>query len=93
MIPGRIPRATRYLGAPVGWVPDEHGDCAHLAIRDMPVSGGVPAMHSVWEPTPLELERLNAGGKVYLVIIGTVHPPVSLAVGMPPSLETPDDEP
>jgi hypothetical protein len=85
MIAGRIPGATRYLGAPLGWKPDEHGHCGHLAIRDMPVNGGVPAMHSVWEPTPEELERLKAGAPIYLCIIGTVHPPVSLAVGMPPA--------
>ena len=84
MIAGRIPGTTRYLGAPLGWKPDEHGDCAHLAIRDTPVNGGVPAMHSVWEPTPEELARLNEGAQVYLCIIGSVHPPVSLAVGRSP---------
>lgn len=81
MIPGRIPGATRWLGAPPDWKPEEHGDCAHLAIRDMPINGGVAAMHSVWEPTPEELTRLNAGAPVYLCVVGVVHPPVSLAVG------------
>lgn len=90
MIAARIPNATRYLGAPLGWRPDEHGDCAHLAIQDLKVNGGVAAMMSMWEPTPDELARLNAGAKVSLLIIGTVHPPVSLAVGMVPSL---DDKP
>jgi len=85
MIAGRIPGATRYLGAPAGWQPAEHGDCAHLAIRDMPINGGVPSMHSVWEPTPDELERLKQGAQVYLCIVGTVHPPVSLAVGSVPN--------
>lgn len=84
MIPGRIPGATRYLGAPIGWKPDEHGDCARLAIRDMPVNGDVPSMHSVWEPTPDELERLKAGAPVYLMIVGTVHPPVMVSVGVAP---------
>ena len=84
MIAGRIPGATRWLGAPLGWRPDEHGDCGHLAIRDMPINDGVPAMHSVWEPTPEELERLNAGAKVYLLVVGSVHPPVSLMVGALP---------
>lgn len=84
MIPGRIPGATRYLGAPDGWVPDATGDCAHLAIRDMPINGDVPSMHSVWEPTPDELERLKAGAKVYLIIVGAVHPPVALSVGAAP---------
>jgi hypothetical protein len=84
MIAGRIPGATRYLGAPVGWKPDEQGDCAHLAIRDMPINGDVPSMHSVWEPTPDELERLKAGAQIYLIIVGSSHPPVSLSVGSAP---------
>lgn len=97
MIPGRIPGATRYLGAPVGWEPEKDGHCAHLAVRDMPVNGGpgnpgVPAMHSVWEPTPDELERLKAGAPVYLIVIGSAHPPVSLSVGRAPAeVERPDD--
>jgi hypothetical protein len=33
-------------------------------------------MTSCWEPTPAELEALNNGGKVYLRIVGTGHPPV-----------------
>lgn len=84
MIAGRIPGATRWLGAPLGWKPEEHGDCGHLAIRDMPVNGGVPAMHSVWEPTPDELERLKAGAQIYLCIIGSTHPPVAMSVGVAP---------
>lgn len=89
MIPGRIPGATRYLGAPVGWKPEVGGHCAHLAILDMPVNGGVPAMHSVWEPTPDELERLAAGAPVYLCVLGGVHPPVSLGVGEAPATDGP----
>lgn len=84
MIAGRIPGATRYLGAPAGWEPEEHGHCAHLAIQDTVVNGGVPAMQSVWEPTPDELERLKAGAPVYLLIVGTAHPPVAVSVGAAP---------
>lgn len=79
MIPGRIHGATRYLGAPSGWQPDEHGHCSHLAILDTEVEG-LPVMASVWEPTPAELERLNAGAKLTLFIVGTGHPPVALEV-------------
>lgn len=79
MIPGRIEGATRYLGAPPDWKPDADGHCAHLAILDME-SEGVPVMASVWEPTPAELERLNAGAKVTLFVVGRAHPPVALGV-------------
>jgi hypothetical protein len=84
MIPKRIPKATRYLGAPVGWKPEERGPCAHLAIRDMDTTAG-PAMMSLWEPTPDELERLNLGAPVSLLVIGQVHAPVMIAVGTVPT--------
>lgn len=79
----RIPQHTRWLGAPLGWEPEKDGDCAHLAIRDMTINGNVPSMHSLWEPTPDELERLNAGGKVRLIVVGISHPAVSLSVDLP----------
>lgn len=79
MIPARIAGATRYLGAPKGWEPEEDGHCGHLAILDMDVNG-LPVMASVWEPTPAELERLNAGAKVTLFVVGQSHPPVSIEV-------------
>jgi general stress protein 26 len=88
MIGARIPGATRYLGAPAGWKPDEQGDCAHLAIRDMTINGDVPSMHSLWEPTTEEVARIVAGAKVRLIIVGTGHPPVSVSVDL-----APDDQP
>jgi hypothetical protein len=59
---------------------------ARLPIRDEPcdiaVGDGeiarVNAMVSAWEPTPQELKALNAGGKVYLRVLGERHPPVAL---------------
>lgn len=47
-----------------------------LSIRD---TDGI--MSSAWEPTPDELQRLNAGATIYLHIMGTQHPPVLLEVG------------
>lgn len=35
---------------------------------------------SSWEPTPRELERLNAGGRVLLYVMGKEHPPVLIDV-------------
>lgn len=86
MIPGRVERATRYLGAPPGWEPSKDGECAHLAIRDEQFgsSTGPWGMVSAWEPTPDELARLNAGAPVYLTIIGAVRPPVAVSVGFAP---------
>jgi hypothetical protein len=81
MIPKRIAGATRYLGAPKGWEPEADGDCSHLAIVDVPsANGGSPVMISAWEPTPKELEALNAGQPVYLQVVGSTHPPVMVWV-------------
>lgn len=51
MIPARIEGATRYLGKPANWVPEQDGECAHLAIRDEE-QNGLPVMLSAWTPTP-----------------------------------------
>jgi len=68
MLSLRIANATRVLA--------ESQDEYHaLAIRDEDFYG-VNGMTSLWEPTPKELEMLNAGGAVRLTILGTVHPPV-----------------
>lgn len=68
MLSLRISNATRVLA--------ESQDEYHaLAIRDEDFCG-VNGMTSLWEPTPKELETLNAGGAVRLTILGTVHPPV-----------------
>lgn len=89
MIPARIPKHTRYLGAPLGWEPETEGDCAHLAIRDMTINGDVPSMQSLWEPTPQEMERIAKGAKVRLIMVGAAHPPVMLLVDLPLDEQTP----
>lgn len=74
MISWRINGANLRLGEPSDWDRDDHGKCAHLWVRrenDM--------FASAWEPTPDELARLNAGGKVVLTIVGG-QPPVRLTV-------------
>jgi hypothetical protein len=85
MLPGRIPNATRHLGAPPDWKEEEHGICGFLAIKDQPGEGGVNHMISAWEPTPDELSRIAAGAKVLLWVVGVVHPAVMLTVGSEPS--------
>lgn len=86
MIPGRIANATVRLGAPKGWDEDRDGLCAGL---DVLVRGN--EFTSCWEPTPDELERIAAGAKVYLTVVGG-QPPVALQVGdapaQPPGAET-----
>lgn len=76
MNPLRIINATRILA-------ETQDEYYALGIRDE-VIYGIPQMTSVWEPTPKELEMLNRGGAVRLVICGTVHPPVMLSTQEPP---------
>ena len=77
MIPARIADTTVVIGEPIGWDKDRDGPCAGLPIR-ISMSEGHPIMESAWEPTPAELAALNNGGKVYLRVVGSSHPPVML---------------
>src|SRR5487761_574469 len=84
MLAKRILGANHYLGAPAGWAPEKDGKCGHLAIRTQ----GNPRhgdgwCESAWEPTPAELEALNAGGSIILRIVGW-QPPVALYVEAQP---------
>lgn len=80
MMIARIPGATRVLGKSQGYL--------GLPVRDEviteAVNGPKPAMTTAWSPTPDELAKLNAGASVHVSIIGTVHPPILVAVGEAP---------
>jgi hypothetical protein len=78
MLIRRIEGATRNLGAPADWDGDI-SKCNVLPIADVMTDHG-PFMVSAWEPTPAELEAINAGASIQLWIAGTGHPVVSLAV-------------
>lgn len=71
----RIAGCTRVLGKSQGYL--------GLPIRDEVMNDSVtgpqtPVMVTAWEPTPDELAVLNAGGTIYLRIVGTGHPPVMM---------------
>ncbi len=61
-----------------------------LCVRDVVLPTGTPAMATAWQPTPAELERLNAGAPLHLIILGVSHPPVILEVGQPPPSDNSD---
>lgn len=69
---------TRTLAAPGSW-DHRQVDCDALPVTDTKI-GNYPAMKSYWQPTPSELERLNAGGSVVLWVISETHPPVAVEV-------------
>lgn len=86
MIPVRIQGFTNYLGAPIGWEPDKHGPCAHLAVRvEIDLELGV-SMSSAWEPTPEEIALIVAGAPIILKVFGAGHPPVWLSASEAPAV-------
>ncbi|MBW8638994.1 hypothetical protein K1W69_17490 [Hoeflea sp. WL0058] len=81
---GAIEGATRIVGKSQGYmglpIRDEKIDCS--------VNGpNTPSMTTAWLPTPAELEALNNGASVHIRILGTVPPPMMVAVGPEPSAE------
>ena len=81
MIIARIEGATRTLGKSQGYL----GLPLRDELRNTTVDGPqTPVMVTAWEPTPDELERINRGAKIQLVVVGTQHPPVILEVGEAP---------
>lgn len=79
MIPKRIAGANAYPGAPAGWNPKKDGECGHLAVRVTRRGDQIAYCESAWEPTPVELAALNAGGSVVLRVVGW-QVPVALYV-------------
>lgn len=83
MLIGRIPNATRNLGAPKNWDDKRDGLCGVLPIRDTVIEGN-RFMVSAWLPTAEDLAALNAGAAVYLGINGVVHPVIFMEPGPVP---------
>lgn len=84
MIIGRIEGATRVIGKQQGYL--------ELPIRDEFIHDtanglGTPWMVTAWQPTPEELEKLNAGASVHVRIRGVGHPPIMVEVGPIPSID------
>jgi hypothetical protein len=69
--------ATRIVGYKQGYEP--------LPVKDITVANQqgevMPCMVTAWLPTPDELQLLNAGVPVIVMILGTEHPPIKLTVG------------
>lgn len=73
MISSMIRGATRIIGKSQGYL--------GLAVRDEVYQCGTPAMVSAWEPTPAEIERLKAGARIEVTLLGDMHPPIKVDVG------------
>ena len=80
MLIARIPNATRVIGKSQGYL----GLPLRDEVRNTTVDGEqTPCMVTAWEPTPDQIERIVAGYKIHLVVLGTQHPPVMLEVAWP----------
>ena len=74
----RIEGCTRVIGKSQGYL----GLPVRDELRNTTVDGPQTlVMVTAWEPTPDELERLNKGASIHLIVGGTGHPPVLLEVG------------
>lgn len=87
MNPASIEGATRALGAPSNWNPERDGICGTLPIKDDQLPSGQPVMISAWLPTDEERAAIAAGAPIYLQVVSSVHPPVSLRAGDAPVAE------
>lgn len=72
VLPVRIEGATRVLA-------ESQNEYLCLAIRDELVAD-CPTMVSAWELTPREIELISLGAKIYVYIMGEVHPPMMVKV-------------
>lgn len=79
----RLKNPSRRIGAPTTWDHEKDGLCHTLEVWDVTDKpDGHNRMVTAWQPSPEELKRLNEGQPVFLHIFGTVHPVVSLEVGV-----------
>ncbi|HDY66040.1 MAG TPA: hypothetical protein ENH84_07415 [Phycisphaerae bacterium] len=63
----RFPQANKLLGPP----PDQRDECVALSIcidKNYQISQ--------WVPSEEDIERINAGGPIWLFVISKEHPPV-----------------
>ena len=64
----------RVLSPPRG----QHETIAGLRVVDVTYGDGQAGIISCWQLTPAELAQIQQTGKVYLAVLGGVHPPVLL---------------
>lgn len=77
MEPINFKEANTTFTKPEGFSKEECGSLPTFNGKD---GAGHDVMVSAWSPTTEEIHRMIAGKPVYLVIVGTVMPPVSITV-------------
>lgn len=75
MLPTNFPEANFTFTKPNGWTDEQCGDLRVFRGKD---SEGVPCIISKWQPSKEDIEAINRGEGIYLSIVSTGMPPVSL---------------
>lgn len=65
------------MGPPAGWADSECGTTEVIRLDQITKAGRPVVSHTTkWMPTTVDLERLNAGGSIYLQTLGEGMPAV-----------------
>jgi hypothetical protein len=83
-------QANRLLEAPSNWDSDKRGEC-----QPLPIYHGGGLMVSCWSLSWLERLRVLFSGRLWLTIVGDVHPAVALSaepVSIPPRVFLSEDQ-
>ena len=77
MKPAMFREMTHVLGAPPDWNPETRGECLGLPVA---VDQQRMTFTSCWVLEPEDVAALANGGRVFVEIVSTSQPPMSIAV-------------
>jgi hypothetical protein len=83
MKPIQHPSNNDVLGAPKGMSAEECSSLFITRVKYAPPSLSIPAVNAVisfWQPSLAQLELLNAGKPIFISVLGTTHPSLSIGV-------------
>lgn len=88
MIPRVIANSNAVWSKPPGWDSEKQGPVYDLHLHVTPPNApnnmtGHHVYQTAWEPTPAEMDGLNAGGNVVVLLTG-MQPPMAVMVSIPP---------
>lgn len=75
MLPINFPEANLTFTKPASMTDEECGSLPVFSGQDL---DGRPCIISKWQPSKEDIEAINRGEGIYLIISGTGMPPVSL---------------
>jgi hypothetical protein len=84
MDPIDFPEKNRVYTKPEGWTDEQCSDLP-VWVGEVPQHGGstTSAIISCWKPTAEDIQRIQNGEPVYLMICANAQPPASVFTGNP----------